>query len=129
MQAPCAVVASLANVLIRAETVNSLFAETADRDFPDPDLIVVLQHWPDEFGVSDFHRLLHQFPLSRMIVCQGEWCAASGRTRCVWPPAVMVADAVFESRLLRERDVIRGRRAPLPLTATIDEVFAFDFEA
>ena len=91
-----------------------------------PDLVVVCQHWPDEFPPSEVDRLFRAFPLARFVVCYGPWCASDGRTRSIWPLAVRVPADEAESRLKRELEVLRGERPPLPLTASRDEIFVFD---
>ena len=91
-----------------------------------PDLVVVWQHWPDEFSPSEVDRLFRKFPLARFICCYGAWCASDGRTRSIWPLAVRVPLSEAEDRLCRELAVLRGELAPLPLTASRDEIFAFD---
>jgi hypothetical protein len=89
-------------------------------------LLLVLQHWPDEYAPGEINRLLAAYPLARIIVCQGPWCASDGRTRQYWPPAVCVPLGEASRRVSRELDVLIGRRAPLPWTAGVDEIFAFD---
>ena len=91
-----------------------------------PDLVVVCQHWSDEFSPSDVDHLLRAFPLARFIVVYGAWCASDGRTRSIWPLAMRVPVNEAEDRLRRELAVLRGKRAPLPLTASRDEIFLFD---
>lgn len=89
-------------------------------------LAVVLQHWSDEFAPDEVLQLLAACTLTRLIVCQGPWCASDGRTRQVWPAAVCVPASGFAARLEREISVIAGRVRPLPWTAGLDEIFAFD---
>jgi hypothetical protein len=91
-----------------------------------PELVIVCQHGPDEFPESDVHRLIGLFPLARLISCYGPWCASDGRTRDIWPLAVRVPVAAAAERVRRELDVLAGRRPPLPLTASRDEIFLFD---
>lgn len=92
------------------------------------DLVLVFQHWPDEFTDADVHRLIAACPLARIIVCQGPWCASYGRTRNLWPAAVCVFAEEAIDRLHRECEVLAGQRAPLPLTAGLDEIFAFNHD-
>jgi hypothetical protein len=94
-----------------------------------PDLVVVCQHWPDEFPFSEVDRLFRAFPLARSVVAYGAWCASDGRTRSIWPLAVRVPVSEVEDRLRRELEVVRGTRSPLPLTASRDEIFLFDTNA
>jgi hypothetical protein len=90
------------------------------------DLIVVCQHWPDEFCRADVAWLLTAFPTARLVCCYGAWCASDGRTRDTWPIAVRVPIEAFSDRLQHELQVIAGEAGPLPPTAARDEVFAFD---
>lgn len=97
----------------------------------DPDLVVVLQNWPDEFPQSHVLRLFASFPLARVVCCGGDWCDSDGRTRSHWPPAVRVAAHAAGPRLRQEIALLRGdpeADAPLPLTAQRDEVFEFTME-
>ena len=93
------------------------------------DLIVVCQHWPDEYASGDVRELLRAFPLARLVCCYGPWCASDGRTRDVWPLAVRVPAVDAERRIDLELEVLAGDRWPLPLTASRDEIFAFDPDA
>jgi hypothetical protein len=91
-----------------------------------PDLVVVCQHWPDEYTDGQVRRLIGFFPLARVSCCYGPWCASDGRSRDIWPLAVRVPVDSAAERIRRELDVVAGRRRPLPLTASRDEVFLFD---
>jgi hypothetical protein len=93
-----------------------------------PDLAVICQHWPDEFTPREVRELLKAFPLARLVCCYGPWCASDGRTRDVWPLAVRVPAALSARRIDLELEVLQGSRAPLPLTASRDEIFLFDPE-
>ena len=83
-----------------------------------PDLVIVCQHWPDEFSEHEIHRLLARYPLARVICCYGPWCRSDGRRRDLWPFAVRVPVEEAAGRIRREREVLAGRRQPLPLTAS-----------
>lgn len=89
-------------------------------------LMIVLQHWSDEFSPETIRFLLETYPLSRFIVVQGDWCASDRRTRGNWPAAFCVPVSEAIRRLDREIEVLAGRRPPLPWTAGMDEIFAFD---
>ena len=93
-----------------------------------PDLIVIVQSWPDEFSPSEVASLFAFAPLARVVVAYGAWCESDGRNRHLWPLAVRVslsgASARFERewRLLNEQSGLE----PLPLSASREEVFAAD---
>lgn len=92
-----------------------------------PDLGIVCQRWPDEHPPSMVESLLGRFPLTRWICCFGAWCESDGRNRSAWPASVRVPARTAEGRILRELAVLRGEAVPLPLTASRDEGFAFDY--
>jgi hypothetical protein len=94
-----------------------------------PDLMIICQHWPDEFTTVEVHQLLAAFPLARLICCYGPWCASDGRTRDVWPLAIRVEAHCAARRIDLELEVLAGSRWPLPLTASRDEIFLFDPQA
>ena len=90
-----------------------------------PDLVVVLQTWPDQFLAAAVQQLLSQFPLARVVCCYGPWCDSDGRSfDTTWPLAVRVplqdAGARIEQELAALCD---GRPPPLPLTASRGEIF------
>jgi hypothetical protein len=91
-----------------------------------PDLVVVCQHWPDEFTERDVRRLMVLYPLARVTCCYGPWCQSDGRSRDIWPLATRVPVCSAAGRIRRELDVLAGLCRPLPLTASRDEVFLFD---
>jgi hypothetical protein len=91
-----------------------------------PELVLVCQHGSDEFTTQDVHGLIGRFPLARLVCCYGPWCASDGRTRDIWPLAVRVPVELAAERIRRELEVLSGRRPPLPLTASRDEIFLFD---
>jgi hypothetical protein len=93
-----------------------------------PEIVVVCQHWPDEYPAADVERLLGLFPLARLVCCYGLWCESDGRTREVWPLSVRVPVRCAADRLQRELEVLAGLRAPLPWTASRDECFLFDVD-
>lgn len=55
-----------------------------------PDLIVVVQSYPDEFSESKIEPLRHVAPLARMVALLGPWCEGETRTGRPWPGAVRV---------------------------------------
>lgn len=112
-----------------ADDVSGLAALMSDGWYPD--LIVVLQSWPDQFSAADVHHVLARCPLARLVCCFGPWCDSDARTRSVWPLATRVPVAAAGRRLARELalfDLRSGSLAPLPLTASRTEIFEFDFD-
>ncbi|WP_437185387.1 hypothetical protein SH668x_002490 [Planctomicrobium sp. SH668] len=91
------------------------------------ELLLVLQHWSDEYSPEEIRGLLETFPLARVVVSQGPWSVSDRRTRQYWPAAMCVAAESAQRRIAQEFEVLAGKRAPLPWTAGIDEIFAFDF--
>ena len=87
-----------------AEWLRAKLASAATREFRDlttalreiaadswiPDLVVVMQSWPDEFSARDVDHLFAFAPLARFVVCYGDWCESDGRNRAVWPLAVRI---------------------------------------
>jgi hypothetical protein len=91
-----------------------------------PDLVLVLQEWPEQFTPGDVRQLWAWFPLARFVCAFGPWCDSDGRSRALWPLAVRVAAASAAERIGRELEWIAGRPEagpPLPPTAGRDEVF------
>jgi hypothetical protein len=91
-----------------------------------PDLVVVCQHWPDEFTERDVRRLVGLYPLARVTCCYGPWCESDARSRDIWPLSVRAPVRYAADRIRRELEVIAGFGRPLPLTASRDEIFLFD---
>lgn len=110
-----------------------------------PDLVVVLQHWPDEWTARDVRRLFTLFPLARWVSACGVWCESDGRNRDVFPGALRVFARSAVLRLEREWAAIWRSDAErfstdgssilsgssnfpdrLPLTAGREECFAYD---
>jgi len=95
-----------------------------------PDLVIVLQTWPDQFSEAEIHELITRCPLARIICCFGPWCDSDGRTRSIWPLAVRVPVAAARTRIAKEVALLRNPLSasrPLPLTASRGEIFDFDF--
>jgi hypothetical protein len=93
-----------------------------------PDLVVACQSWPDEYPPDEVDELIARLPVARWICCFGLWCEAIGRTRSAWPLATCVPARNAASRIRAETEVIGGTRNALPVTASRDETFAFDFD-
>ena len=115
-----------ADVRLAANVADALEKSTADGWHAD--LVVVCQHWPDEYTSAEVRAVLRAVPLARLICCYGPWCGSDGRTRDVWPLAVRVAAAQGARRIDFELEVLAGSRWPLPLTASRDEIVLFDPE-
>jgi hypothetical protein len=99
-----------------------------------PDLVVVLQSWPDQYGASAVRTLLALWPVARTVCVYGPWCDSDGRTRTTWPLALRSSASCAAGRIARElslieSDVPLGQRAmALPLTASRSEIFEADFD-
>lgn len=93
-----------------------------------PDLIVIVQSWPDEFSSSEIASLFTFAPLARIVVAYGAWCESDGRNRHLWPLAVRVPLRSAAARIEREWRLLHEARGlePLPLSASREEVFAAD---
>jgi hypothetical protein len=95
-----------------------------------PDILIVLQAWPDQFLAGEVEELISLCPLARLLCCFGPWCDSDGRTRSIWPLGARVPAAGFPSRFEHEVALLtdcRGAGPPLPLTASRTEIFEFDF--
>lgn len=93
-----------------------------------PDLIVIVQSWPDEFSPSEIAGLFAFAPLARIVVAYGAWCESDGRNRHLWPLAARVPLHSAATRIEREWRLLHEARGlePLPLSASREEVFAAD---
>ena len=95
------------------------------RSFPvsdQPDLVVVVQSWPDQYTVADVNEIMTRFAHAKILCCYGPWCDSDGRTRSIWPLAVRVPVSSLARRLALEW----SRSSRLPLTASRTEIFEFD---
>ena len=96
-----------------------------DAGQPLPDLLIVLQAWPDQHVRGDCERLLQRVPLARSICCCAAWCESEGRNCQTWPDSVRVPLETAIWRLKHEIRVLQNQDRPLPITAGRDESFAF----
>jgi hypothetical protein len=94
-----------------------------------PELIVVGQEWTHQYTHTDILTFPRVFPLARLVCCYGPWCGSDGRSGTPWPAAVRVPAGETVARIQREFEVLNGGRGALPLTASRDEIFAFDHSA
>jgi hypothetical protein len=105
------------------------------------DLIVVAQSWPAQFSREEVLALIRAAPLARLVCCYGPWCDSDGRNGTYWPAGCRVPLAGARTRLARALGMAgaapaarnaespRSREALLPLTASRNEVFDYDFAA
>jgi hypothetical protein len=113
-----------------------------ERDGWIPDLIIVLQSWPDQYLPSDVLAIQQAAPLARLVTCFGPWSDSDGRNRAAWPAAARVPVAAAAPRCERELGMLYGdlrsaqrdvfdchRHKVLPLTASRHEIFEFDFSS
>lgn len=92
-----------------------------------PDLVVVVQSWSDEYSRDEIDQLSRLAPLARWVICYGAWCESDGRTRGLWPLAVHVPLWSAESRLTHEWQLLNGDTVvPLPMSASREETFGVD---
>jgi hypothetical protein len=90
-----------------------------------PDLLIVLQAWPEQHPPAECEQLLKLAPLARCICCCSPWCESEGRNCDTWPLAIRVPMDAAVWRLRHEIRVLKNIDRPLPITAGRDETFAF----
>ena len=111
----------------RSATLESALEQFSADDWI-PDLIVMIQSWPDEVTRPEIDRLSRFAPLARWVVCYGVWCEGDGRTRDLWPLAVRVPLWSAPSRLMHEWRLLCGESVPpLPMSASREEAFSVDY--
>jgi hypothetical protein len=89
----------------------------------EPELILLVAHWPGQFSRADVERLRRLAPLARIWGIMGTWCEGEQRSGRPWPGAVRVYAHQAEARLewLTDR---AGNQPPLwslPVTAGEEE--------
>jgi len=104
-------------------------ATPAEFPLPDEDpraqadlMLFAVDHPDDE--VIDIDRAWEQAPLTRWLICRGDWCESAGRTRGRWPQAVDIPISALTSQLQLEFDVLQNRSVPTAMTSDRNEVFA-----
>jgi len=109
---------------VTSRDVTGIASLFANEEFPD--LIVVLQSWPNEFSVSDVNHLLAFAPLARVVVCYGAWCESDGRHFNIWPPSIRIPVWAAPSRIEREWRMVQEpiMHQALPWSASREEIFA-----
>lgn len=95
----------------------------------EPDLVVVIQSYPDQYSATEAQQLLSHLPLTRLIVCHGPWCSGDGRNRDIWPLATRVSHTGLFPRLSDEIDALTGFSIALPWTAGRDEIASWELSA
>lgn len=112
--------------LVEVPDLVSIETRLGQNEFPD--LVVVLQSWPQEFSPADINNLFAFAPLARIVVCYGAWCESDARNFKVWPLSVRVPVWGALPRLTREWNLIRNPdgNLPLPWSASREEIFAAD---
>ncbi|MFN0051381.1 MAG: hypothetical protein ACKV0T_04275 [Planctomycetales bacterium] len=112
-----------------------------------PDLVVLLQGWPDQYPQADVLELLSLAPMARLVCVYSPWCDSDGRTRSAVPLAARVPADGAARRIARELAILRrtfahsasaaqpamgwqetSSTAPLPLTASRAEILAFELD-
>ena len=109
---------------IYSPNVDRAFVEFSVDQFPD--LMIVLQSWPNEFSTHEVTRLLSFAPLARIVVCYGAWCESDGRNRSIWPHSVRVPLSTAQTRIEREWSSLQSACdfPSIPLSASREEAFA-----
>ena len=88
-----------------------------------PDMVLVLQQWPDQYPRQHVLEMIDAYPLARLLVCYGPWCDSDGRTRDHWPHVVRVPLATAARRFVQELENLRQGARRLPLTADRTEAY------
>lgn len=96
-----------------------------------PDILVVLQDWPQQYRLSAIHKVIaHSMPGGRLLCVYGTWCESEGRNSPnLWPHAARIAARNAAERFERELSAIRTQEPTLPLTAARDERFEYNHTA
>src|SRR3569832_2509960 len=85
---------------------------------PPPDLVVVMQDWPDQWSERDIGRLMLAFPLARLVCSYEHRCDSVGRNRDLWPPGSRVPRELTATRVANELRYLNTQAGNvLPLTA------------
>ena len=91
-----------------------------------PDMVIVVQEYPEQYSPPEVEELLGLNPLTRWICCLGPWSESEGRNGEVWPIAVCVTIDRLISRLKSEIEVVSHHKTVLPITASRNERFLFE---
>ncbi len=95
----------------------------------EPELIILFQSFSDQFCPVEIGRLFKKYPLSRFLAAYGPLCESDGRTRNLLPQSIRVPFWRLDQRIDREVEVLTGKAAALPLTATREEAVHFEFQS
>lgn len=96
-----------------------------------PDVIVLLQSYPNEFSHAEVQDLRRLAPLAPVIGLLGSWCEGEMRSGHPWPAGVRIYWHQWPPRSARELDRMARRECStwtLPSTATEDERLLADAE-
>ncbi len=88
-----------------------------------PELVIVCQHWSEEYTRVEADRIFEWFPLACILCCYGSWCDSDGRSGTPWPPAVRVPVGSCPSLIHQLWDDLKASRPRLPSTASIEDAF------
>lgn len=95
----------------------------------EPELIVIYQNFSDQFCPAEIDQLFKRYPLSLCLCVYGPLCESDGRTRNLWPQSLRVPHWKLHQRIEREIEVLAGNSPALPITATREETFRFEFQS
>ncbi len=89
-----------------------------------PDFVIVLQSWSDEFAQHEINELIGRMLFKRILCCYGPWCTADGRSHELWPVAFRVPAASAASLMdLELIDFLENTPPLFPMSAG-EEVYA-----
>ncbi len=94
-----------------------------DAVYADADFVIIFQNYSDQFGQQTVNRLIEMTLGTRVCCCYGPLCASDGRAFETWPVAMRVPVNEFRSYFEQERQRFIAGEAPLPPTASADELF------
>ncbi len=88
------------------------------------DVVIVVQHRPREFAISEIAALIASQPLAQFLVGLGAWCGSSGRSEAGWPESITIPVWDLRSSLSRIARELEEGDVPAPWqTSGRDEVF------
>ena len=93
-----------------------------------PDLVILSVGYSQAWSNEELVALWNAIPLARWICIHDGWTRSALRHLPQLPAACCIPRERFEIRLRQELAVLQNQREPLPLTASLDEMFALDAE-